>query len=325
MGINMKNLIINAFAFKEDYQTSLQIGGKADNTLINLYMKNIFVSLKSAKLKNPQDEVMLLTNRPVPGEFAALFDENDIRVQVIAFDDFLLPARFVWSLAFFKLCALSYAVRCLDYERVLLLDADTVTVHSYEELWREADYGVMLFPVGHSFCHRDREIIRKDFQGLYPEKDLNIVHYGGEFVCGRREHLRKFVKECENVYNTLKEQGFSVAGNAGDETVLSIAAAFMGGVTDAQAYIYRYWTNEFYLVSTNTVNNPVAVWHVPDEKKQGFLYLYEFYRKKGVFPDAKRLAEIFGIVKARRPFNYFTLRRKVLGKCGKVWEKYRKL
>lgn len=314
----MGNLIINAFAFKDDYQTSLQIGGRTDGSLIELYMKNIFVSLRSAKLQNPEDEAMLLTNCHIPGEYEELFERNGIRVQVIPFDSFVMPRKFVWSLAFFKLCAVAYAVRKLDYDRILLLDADTVTVHSFAELWEEADYGVLLYPVGHSFHHHDREAIRADYRGLYPEKAGNIVHYGGEFICGNREALKRFVIRCENVYNTMKEKDFPVAGNAGDETVLSAAAAGMDGIIGAQPYIYRYWTNDFYLVSTNTVSNPVAVWHVPDEKKQGFVYLYHFYRKKGYFPKEEKLAEIFGIVKAKRPWNYYTLRGKILGKLDKM-------
>lgn len=313
----MKNLIVNAFAFKEEYQTSLQIGGSTNDKLIELYMKNIFVSLKSAKVQNPEDDVMLITNCEIPPEYGTLFQKNNISVQIIPFDSFVMPREFVWSLAFFKLCALTYIINHLDYEKYLLIDADTITVQSYKELWEEAEYGVLLFPVGHSFHHRDREYIRQDYQILFPQENKNIVHYGGEFLCGKRGNLIDLQEKCQKVYEIMKLNGYPIAKNAGDETILSIAAAEMSNIIAAVPYIYRYWTNAFYLVSTNTLNNPVAIWHVPDEKKQGFVYLFQFYQKKGCFPKEEKLMEIFGIHKAKRPFNYYTLRGKIERKINR--------
>lgn len=312
----MKNVICNAFAFKEGWQTSLQLGGKADNRMLQVYMKNIFVSLKSAKLQNPQDDVLLVTNCEVPGAYGALFEKHGIRTMVVPFDRFVMPKEFVWALAFFKLCAVSYILERTEYDRILLIDADTVTTRSYGEMWQEADYHVMLYPVGHSFRHKDREIIRLDYERLYPQHGENLVHYGGEFICGNRAELTLFVKKWEEVYNEMKRQNFPVAQNAGDETVLSIAAAWMPRVTEAGAYIARYWTEEFYLVSTNTTANPVAIWHIPNEKKTGFVTLFHYYEKHGAFPDVKKLCCIFGMRRASRPWNYYTWKNKIMGKLG---------
>lgn len=310
----MKNVICNAFAFKEAYQTSMQLGGRVDESMLAIYMKNIFVSLKSAKLNNPSDDVLLLTNCALPPEYERLFARHQIQVRVIAFDSFVMPREFVWSLAYFKLCALKYVAERTEYDRCLLIDADTVTVRSLEELWEESDSGLLLFPVGHSFRHKDRQLLTDAYKRLYPGENLNIVHYGGEFVCAGRECLGRFVKLCEEVYNTVRDSGFAVSEYAGDELVLSVAAARMPGVIGAGAYVYRYWTEEFYLVSTNTVSNPVAVWHVPAEKRDGFVYLYRYYEKHGAFPCADKIAAVMGIVKAKRPFNYYTLRRKLCGR-----------
>ena len=102
----MANLIINAFAFKENYKTSMQLGGNMDEKKLALYMENIFVSLKSAAIHNPDDTVMLVVNKEVPEPYRSLFKEENIRVKTIEFDNFVMPETFVWSLAFFKLCAL---------------------------------------------------------------------------------------------------------------------------------------------------------------------------------------------------------------------------
>ena len=332
----MANLIINAFAFKENYKTSMQLEGKMDEKKLALYMENIFVSLKSAALHNPADTVMLVVNKEVPQPYKSLFEEENIKIKKIKFDRYVMPENFVWSLAFFKLCALSHVAEEEDYDRFLLLDADTITMRSYDEMWEECKTGVILYPLGHSYHHHDRERIRSDYQKLYKE-DCNVVHYGGEYVCGNRCAMQLFLAECQAVYGRMQEKNFDVDDHTGDETILSIAAARMQAgmkngetkeedsrqcqkpeVVAAVPYIYRYWTNDFYLISTNIVYNPVSIWHLPDEKEHAMTYFYRYYRKRKCFPEVEKSARIAGIKLAKRPFNRYTLQYKLMGKLQKI-------
>ena len=57
-----------------------------------------------------------------------------------------------------------------EYERILLTDADTYSNLSCEDLWKEADRGLVLYPLGHTYSHSDRDIIRRDFERLYPKE-----------------------------------------------------------------------------------------------------------------------------------------------------------
>lgn len=316
----MKNLIINAFAFKEDYATSMQLGGKANTDVLELYMKNIFVSLKSAKLHNPKDDVMLVTNMPLPKQYQELFEAHNILVQTIAFDTFVMPKQFVWSLAFFKLCALDYVVKHTEYEHIVLLDADTITMHPYTDMWKEADYGILLFEVGHSYSHPDRWAITEAYRKLYQTQTGSITHIGGEYICGRRETLADYMKVCMRIYDDMKQSGFEVFEHAGDEFILSVAANKITNVINAAPYIYRYWTEDFYLISTNTVANPVCIWHLPSEKDTGMLRLYHYYQKHQGFPNAEKCATMTGIVKAKRPINGYLLANKIQRKLKK-WMK----
>lgn len=319
----MANLIINAFAFKENYKTSMQLEGKMDEKKLALYMENTFVSLKSAALHNPSDTVMLVVNEEVPEPYKSLFGKENIKIKKINFDRYVMPQNFVWSLAFFKLCALSHVAEEEDYDNFLLLDADTITMQTYDEMWEECKTGVILYPLGHSYRHHDRERIRSDYQKLYKE-DLNVVHYGGEYVCGNRQAMQLFLAECRSVYERMREKNFCVDDHTGDETILSIAAARMQAaevkaeVVAAVPYIYRYWTNEFYLVSMNAVYNPVCIWHLPDEKEHAMAYFYRYYKKKNCFPGVRRSARIAGIRLAKRPFNRYTLQYKVMGKLRRI-------
>lgn len=332
----MANLIFNAFAFKEDFQSSMQLTGNMDEEKLTIYMENIFVSLKSAALHNPQDDVMLVVNGNVPERFREQFERENIKIKEIPFDRFVMPKSFVWALAFFKLCALSYVVETENYENYLLLDTDTLTVEAYDEMWQECKTGVILYPLGHSYHHHDRERIRTDYERLY-EEPLNLVHYGGEYVCGSRRALGRFTDECAAVYARMKEKEFQIDDHTGDETILSIAAARLqaeesaegvrrGGIGEetrveiiaAVPYVYRYWTNAFYLVSTNTIYNPVCIWHLPDEKEHAMRYFYRYYKKNGRFPEKKRCMRIAGLKLAKRPFNRYTLLYKTEGKLRKL-------
>ncbi len=322
-----KNLICCAFAFREGFETSMQTGNKAGWATTQMYLQNIFVALTSAKLYNPYDDVCLVTNYELPAEWCERFEKQSILIKRVPFATFTIPKEFPWALAFYKLCALRAMVECEEeYEHLLLMDADTYTTRSYEELWREADFGVLLFPVGHSFYHPDREIIRRDFNRLFKAEAecADFVHYGGEFVAGKREHLAAYLKVCQRVYDKIKEADYRMEERAGDETVWSIAAALADGkfsVIPGGAYIYRFWTGDFYLISTVTVSNPVCIWHIPNEKETGFLRMYRYYQKYGDFPEVEKSAKIFGILRAKRPFNLYTLSNKVKGKIRAIRKK----
>lgn len=309
----MGNLVINAFAFKEGYQTSIQLGGKMDSSKVDCYIENMFVSLVTAKRKNPEDTMMLVTNGPIPEKYELDFFKNDIIVKIIPFDKFVMPKDFVWSLAFFKLCALSYVAEHEDYDCYLMIDGDTVTMSSYQDMWKEAAEGLLLFPVGHTYHHPDRERIRKDYCRLYGEDTgVNIVHYGGEFICGSREAVKRFLEVCGKVYQRMEETGFALDKKTGDETIISIAAALMEErVIDAVPYIYRYWTRKFYLISNNTIFNPVAIWHLPEEKEAGMRFLYQTITFRDYIPNVYGMAGLMGITIAKRPLNRYTWKDKI--------------
>lgn len=293
----------------------MQLGGNADADVLDIYMRNIFVSLKSAKLHNPDDDVMLAVNMPVPEQYQRLYAEHGILVQVVAFDAFVMPKRFVWSLAFFKLCALDYMTKHTEYEHIVLLDADTVTMRSYADMWKEADDGILLFAVGHSYTHPDRWAITEAYRKLYRVQTGGVTHIGGEYICGTREALAEFMRLCARIYDDIRESSFAVFDHAGDEFILSAAAHRADNIISAAPYIFRYWTEDFYLVSTNTVSNPVCIWHLPSEKDTGMLRLYRYYRRHGCFPQVEQCARMVGIVRGKRPRNGYWLMNRIRRKC----------
>ncbi|MFE8698124.1 hypothetical protein ACFYKT_17410 [Cytobacillus sp. FJAT-53684] len=303
----MSNLIFSAFAYKEEYNPTPNINEKEIKSAVNIYIKNIFVALKSAKIQNPNDDVALVTNKEIPENFRKLFARNNIYIYHCDFNEFTMPKDFTWSLAFYKLCALKYIVSEGEYNNYLLLDGDTVTIRSYNDLWQEAFHGLVLFNINHNFSHRVRKDIVEVYEELYGYS-MNIQQYGGELICGNKDILQNFVEKCEEVYSKVKIRNFNINKDSEDELITSIAATKMSNIFDGGAYIDRYWTGRFYLVSTNYVNDPVAIWHLPGEKKQGLLTLYNYLIKNDTLP--KNVHKIFGLPKSRRPdFILYNLKR----------------
>lgn len=321
----MKNLITCAFAFREGYQTSKQISKTAGAETTDMYLKNILVSLYSAKKSNPDDDVLLCTNCDIPDKWKRIFESKNIPVRKIEFDSFVIPQKFPWALAFFKMCVLNTLVNEGAYERFLLLDADTYTVLPYEDLWKESDTGVLLYPLGHSFFHHDRQIIKNDFYSLYPDlQDVPVVHYGGEFVAGNIKHLKPYMDVCREIFDKLSEKGFSMEERIGDEDIWSAAATLSFGkirIVTATPYVFRFWTEDFYLISTVTVSNPVCIWHLPAEKETGIIRLYNYVMKNDCFPSVNKASKYLGITKAQRPFNIYTFANKFNRKIKKWFHK----
>jgi len=296
----LSNLIFNAFASKKDFQTSPQIGGNVTSDVLDIYLKNIFVSLLSAKFNNPHDDVALVCNISLPERFEHLFHENNIQILYVEFTSFVMPADFHWALAFYKLCAYDWVVANTEYDKYMMIDADTVSVRSFDDIWEEANYGLLLYNINHSYSHKDRKIIQNTYDKLYKTENKNIIHYGGEFICSKRSNVGAFLSECKSVYTLMEESNFTVDTTIGDEALISIAASHFK-IIEAGAYIYRYWTGSFYLVSTNYINNPVCIWHLPSEKKYGMLYLFEYILKNRKLPAIGKMRSAFGFPKKKRP------------------------
>ncbi len=282
----MENLIFGAFATLEGHRE-----GDAANLGSDAYYCCIVVALCSAKACNPDCDVALVTNAPVPQPYAGQLEEGGVQVIDCPFDRFRVDADLEWSLAFYKLCALDWVVRNTDYRRCLLLDVDTYTQYPYTDLWREADEAVLLYQVPHAAGQPMTEAISRNYGALYGGEPV-LTHFGGELICGSRQRLTDFVSECAAVYDTMNGQG--LRPHEGDEFITCAAAyrSLLAGrpVRAANAYIFRYWVGaRFYFVSTNYCNDPVCIFHLPGGKNRQLRVLYRWYIKKGVFPPREKV------------------------------------
>jgi hypothetical protein len=295
------NLIFCSYAYLESYQSTIEDKSMQEKK-IDMYLRCCIVSLVSAKMHNSDCDVALITNIALPEPYKSQCDNYGILIIQKEYDSFKFDKTMQWSLAFYKLCALKYAVEALDYERYLMVDSDTFFLSKLADVWKESDSNILLYDTAHKLSSEQMQTMNAEYYALYGKKVL-LTQFGGEFVCGNQTLLKVFLDECVSIYTDMQEKNFKTT--RGDEFIIAIAAyKYKRIIKNANPYIFRYWTGRFYLVSTNY--RYVNILHIPNEKEVGFLYLYRYISKKGVFPKNNRIFSLFGFPSARRPVSKST-------------------
>ena len=99
----------------------------------------------------------------------------------------------------------------------------------------------------------------------------------------------------------------------GDEFIVSVAAEEMrSNVKNAGAYVFRFWTGIFRLVSTCYDANEVVVLHVPDEKENGMISLFDKYISKNKSINKKKVHKILHLKKRSVRVSIRLIKQKLL-------------
>ena len=284
------NVIYNAF-----YQRDEQI--KSPNLCVSgggeTYLKMAFVSLKTAKINNPDCSVVLVTNESLSDGFLELFNKADIGINYVPLKKFIMPSNFEWEFAFYKLEALDYIVSQEKYDNILALDTDTYVNGNLNALWDECVYDIpLLMPLNVGCKSPVRNSIIKDYQKL-SHVNYPVTQFGGEFIAGSRGALKIFIENVDALYDEIKHNNFDISENSGDEALISMAMA-KESYNNAGSFIQRYWTRRaFYNASSNWEWTPI--WHLPAEKNYGLLIMYKYLTKNNKMPSADYAARLFNL------------------------------
>jgi hypothetical protein len=248
------------------------------------------VALVSAKINNAEDRVIFATNylsAELPNTIRQILEKNRIEILTIPFDRFRFEGDYLWALAFYKLCVLSYLCES-DADNICYLDSDVFIQGSFAGIWNECKYNVMLYDVDHGLFVKDYGVFCDEVNAFYVDKEQLITQYGGEFFAANKENATEFVKRAQNIFEEMQERAFVTS--KGDEFILSLAAHEMKCVVkNAGAYIYRYWTDsEFRLVSSNYKYNSIVILHLPAEKNRGMIKLYNYLIREKELPSKQK-------------------------------------
>lgn len=293
----MKYIVTQVAQPKKNKVPQMQGAGvKKVSDAMAVYIKNAIVSLASAKMWNPDAVCILNCNFEVPEELRQVAERAKIQLLQVPYGKYKSNEAFSWAITQYKYDSMDFMVNEVmkDDDVLILLDTDTVCVQKLDDIFEEAEKGLILYPISHGYRHERRHSMIRNFQKLYGEDCDNLVHYGGEFFAGNRQALGELLQSCMEVIEKARQREDLEPWD--DEHILSIAVErqLKQKVYPALEYIYRYWTNQFYLVSTNYFYDPVRIWHLPSEKNYGMMVLYEYFCRHQKFPTIEKMAAIMG-------------------------------
>ena len=279
-----KSVIAIPFAYEKDMNTGVNV---SKSNALGFYLKSVCVAAASAKYHNPDCTVAVVTNlkkSDFPSENSDVLKKHGVEIIERPFDRFRFPSGYRWALAFYKLCALSYLSE-MDFDNICYLDADVYVQGSLNDAWEECSGRLLLFDIKHGSGEIAPEFLNEIKAFLKTDEPDNPVHYGGEFFLGDKAGVRRFLEIANEVYEKMIEESFVT--NRGDEFILCVSAMRMtDGIKSTSKYIRRFWTSwHFRMISPAYHIDPVAVLHLPDEKNDGLLRLYQRYIVRGAIPE----------------------------------------
>lgn len=267
---------------------------------MEIYLKNASVALITAKYNNPLYTVAFVTNLKIdeiPTEFRKILESHEIEIMHIEYDSFIFTKDYLWSLAFYKLCALEHMLE-KNYEYIIYMDTDVYVQGNFDSIIKECDQNILLYDINHGLNTKDYKILCKEVKKYYRQEKY-ITHYGGEFFASNKENALKYLKELKKVYQNMLE--FNIVTTKGDEFISSISANSMKEIIkNASPYINRFWTGcDFRLISTSYQWNRVLILHVPVEKEKGMVKIYDKYISKGKIPEDR---VVWKVLQLSKPF-----------------------
>lgn len=276
------------YANLDNYTSSVNISLNNENDRMTLYLKNCCVACLSAiEHTEAANDVALVTNIDVPEPYLSILLEKNVKIIRIPFDMFNFGASYSWSLAFYKLCVLYHSCRELEYDYYAYLDSDVYIQSDFSNIWKECKDKILLYDINHGLQIPNYTHFISEVQQFLPQKGY-ITHFGGEFFAASKEMAKLFSESCLSVFKHMEKEKHITTH--GDEFIVSIVADDMANhIKNAGAYVHRFWTGSFRLMSTNYQYDPVSILHVPSEKNDGIIRLFDYYMKHKKMPSNEKV------------------------------------
>ena len=279
-----RGLLMIPYAYISDFNTGVNLD---KNRAFEIYMKNCCVAAISARYQCGENtDVAIVTNIEIPSKYRDIVESKGVKIISFPFDDFRFGREYKWSLAFYKLCALSKASKELDYDYYAYVDTDVYVQGSFDNIWEDCENNILMYDINQG-CNSSeyRRVLNE--MGNFDASIHNFTYYGGEFFAANSENTQLFIAECEQIYKEMVSRDFVTT--QGDEFISNIAASRLKNrVKNAGAYVYRYWTGTYRLISTNYRVAHIVLLHCPAEKKDGIITIFNRYVRRGKVPSNRR-------------------------------------
>jgi hypothetical protein len=270
-------------------------GDSSSEAFRDVYRRCVAVFFTTARIANPDAELVLVLNRPwrseasaVARDVRAMLERAGVELRVCPYS-FAPPSGWptTWRNQFFVFDALEVlaAIAASD-DAILLLDSDIVWSGSE----RTAALWDLLLEAGSLTIHMDYEperdvngLTRSEMTRLAVELGLEtgshdvLPYSGGELVgltgAAAGALCARALKVWPGIITRFEESRLRGMEEA---HLLSMLYADLGLVTgNAAPFIKRLWTQPLKYRNRSRGDEELALWHVPAEKRYGLSRLYE--------------------------------------------------
>lgn len=256
----------------------------SERSKLDMYYRCMVVCYASIRRLYPEAQLALFTNRVLPEPFNG-------QLKSLAVSTVLCASRYVDDTAFtngfpgclFTLDVIEHlAQQHSEFSYLILLDSDCIMRGRLDKL-ADADEAIIAYEPGYQTnkvtngqSRASLTLALSYFKGQMVAPP--IPFYGGEFYCLPGKSLPGLATRIASFWDWMKTTGISTFGdNLTEEHVMSVVLAQSGeAVLSAAALTKRIWTAAAFCTVDGSESG-IPVWHLPSEKKKGFVNLYKYW------------------------------------------------
>jgi hypothetical protein len=274
MSGSTKNFVVKyCFAHTHELDSPNLTLRKKDLAPAEFYYRCMFVSAASVRRWNPSQEIMVVTNRGLPTEYASDFKSLGVTIEYQRFDSQPDPAL----VSAFRTSSYTLDVLTSSNEDVMLVDPDTVCLGSLSPLLEAAGGKIAGLTIDYDLNRDVNGMSRRQAQ-LIAETLLRrqvavFPHLGGEFLFVPRfmnDFLTERLNELWELNKRLALEAKKIVPT--EEHFFSIALADQS-VFDVHPFVRRIWTAHRYRRIPENFRD-LLIWHLPAEKTRGFREMF---------------------------------------------------
>ncbi len=272
-------------------------GKSSDAKVLNIYYRCICCFYTVARHYNPDAKLALFSNTStlpnVDGiEVKELLQKLNVSFYVTPFE-YITPKGYYnqWRNQFYEFSIFKYVGAHEDFsdeDNFLLLDSDCIITQNLSGLFNEVAAEkcityVIDYEPNHDINGNSRKSMQSVFGSLLNEKVEHIPQYhAGEFYATTIAVLKTLINDFYDVWEqllSLNEAGLDkLHEEAHTLSFLFYKNGFSGG--QANKYVKRLWTDPTTFRNIENGDENLAIWHLPAEKRHGFVALFEWLQKK---------------------------------------------
>ncbi|MCU1392757.1 MAG: hypothetical protein JWM34_1185 [Ilumatobacteraceae bacterium] len=272
---------------REEGGTYAQVPGKSwDESFRDVYRRCIPVFFATARLANPDATLLLYLNRPwtnstpTARQAAGLLAQIGVETVVIDYDS-APPTGWPgqWRNQFFVLDVLrSLNARSADDDAFVVLDSDVVWNGnpSNDDFWAALQStGSLTYDLQFGPEHVENGLASPDLARVYTDLTGDptppISYIGGELQAFRGDVGQQVGDLADRMWQQCQQRFADGQATIGEEAhLLSLVYTALGlAVGSANPFMKRCWTQATTYLNIDGSEGPLAIWHVPSEKRFG--------------------------------------------------------